>query len=277
MFNQPDIIDNNITQSLNEDLGSGDITASLIPQNTQLRVRLICREKAVLCGSEWFEQTFRRLDQETRINWSATDGDLLKPGQVLCELSGNARAMLSAERTALNFLQTLSATATITHHYQKLIRETQCRVLDTRKTIPGLRLAQKYAVTCGGGLNHRIGLFDAYLLKENHLAASGSIALAVKQARQLNPESLLIVEVEDLDQLQQALDANVDRALLDNFSLDLLKQAVALNDGKIGLEASGNINDQTIVEIAQTGVDYISVGALTKHVHAVDFSLRFID
>lgn len=277
MFNQPDIIENNITLALDEDLGSGDITANLIPEGTRLKFRLISREKAVLCGSQWFEQTFMRLDPHIDIDWSAADGDLLQAEQTVCKLNGDARALLSAERTALNFLQTLSATASTTYHYQNLINSTGCKILDTRKTIPGLRLAQKYAVTCGGGMNHRIGLFDAYLLKENHLAASGSIAQAVRQARQLNPDSLLIVEVENLDQLQQALDAKVDRALLDNFSLALLKQAVALNNGRIGLEASGNINEQTIVDIAENGVDYISVGALTKHVRAIDFSLRFID
>lgn len=272
-----DIIDKNVSAALDEDLGSGDITANLIPQGTTLKVRLICREQAILCGSQWFEHTFRRLDPRVTIDWSASDGDLIQAEQTVCELSGDARALLSAERTALNFLQTLSATASTAYHYQNLINSTGCKILDTRKTIPGLRLAQKYAVTCGGGMNHRIGLFDAYLLKENHLAASGSITLAVEKARQLSPDSLLIVEVENLDQLQQALDANVDRALLDNFTLDLLKQAVALNDGRIGLEASGNINEHTLVDIAATGIDYISVGALTKNIRAIDFSLRFID
>ena len=277
MFIRFDIIDKNVSAALDEDLGSGDITANLIPDGTILKVRLICREQAILCGSQWFEQTFRRLDPRVTIDWSASDGDLIQAEQTVCELSGDARALLSAERTALNFLQTLSATASTTYHYQNLINSTGCKILDTRKTIPGLRLAQKYAVTCGGGMNHRIGLFDAYLLKENHLAASGSISLAVEKARQLSPDSLLIVEVENLDQLQQALDAKVDRAFLDNFSLDLLKQAVALNNGRIGLEASGNINEHTLVDIAATGIDYISVGALTKNIRAIDFSLRFID
>lgn len=266
-----------IQQALEEDLGTGDLTAQLIPADKSLQVRLICRERAILCGCEWFEQAFKQLDPTAEISWQATDGDALHGEQTVCEISGNARALLSAERTALNFLQTLSATATSTHHYQELISNTGCRILDTRKTIPGMRLAQKYAVRCGGGLNHRIGLFDAYLLKENHLAAAGSIKTAVEQARRLNPEVLVEVEVEDLDQLEQAIAAQVDRALLDNFSLDKLRQAVEINEGRIELEASGNINEQTIRQVAETGVDFISIGALTKHVRAIDFSLRFID
>lgn len=277
MLTLSDTINNNITQALNEDLGSGDITANLIPADTPLEVRLICREQAVLCGSKWFEETFKRLDPAVRINWFHTDGDLLQADQTVCEISGNGRAILTAERTALNFLQTLSATASVTHYYQSIISDTDCRILDTRKTIPGLRMAQKYAVTCGGGMNHRMGLYDAYLLKENHLAASGSIANAVQLARQMHPEALLIVEVENLDQLQQAISAKIDRALLDNFSIDLLKQAVALNQGNIQLEASGNIDADTLLKIAQTGVNFISIGALTKNVRAIDFSLRFID
>jgi nicotinate-nucleotide pyrophosphorylase (carboxylating) len=277
MFNLSDTISNNITQALNEDLGSGDITANLISEDATLAVRLICREQAILCGSQWFEETFKRVNDNIEINWFSCDGDLLQADQTVCELKGNARAILSAERTALNFLQTLSATASITQYYQSLVSSTGCRILDTRKTIPGLRVAQKYAVTCGGGLNHRMGLYDDYLLKENHLAACGSIAEAVQRARQMNAESVLVVEVENLDQLQQAIDARVDRALLDNFSIDLLKQAVALNQGSIQLEASGNIDEDTLLKIAQTGVDFISIGALTKHVRAIDFSLRFID
>lgn len=272
-----EITSKNITDALNEDIGIGDITASLIPPKTSLQVRLFCREQAILCGQQWFEQTFKRLDPDIQLQWFAKDGDPVQIDQTVCHLSGNARSILTAERTALNFLQTLSATATVTYFYQNLIGNTSCQILDTRKTIPGLRLAQKYAVTCGGGLNHRLGLYDAYLLKENHLAAAGSIASAVQQARKLNPDALLEVEVENLNQLQQTLDARVDRVLLDNFSIDMLKQAVALNKGRIKLEASGNIKEQNIVEIAHTGIDYISIGALTKNVQAIDFSLRFMD
>jgi len=266
-----------ITRSLEEDLGSGDLTAQLIAPDTQLQVRLISRENAILCGTDWFTQAFIQLDPNNHIQWLADDGDHIKADQIVCKISGNARSILSAERTAINFLQTLSATATITNFYQGLISQTRCRILDTRKTIPGLRLAQKYAVSCGGGMNHRIGLFDAFLLKENHLAAAGSMAQACKQARHLNKEALLEVEVETLEQLQQAIEAQVDRALLDNFSLEMLQQAVKINQKRIELEASGNITEKNILDIAQTGVDYISIGALTKHVRAIDFSLRFID
>ena len=266
-----------VTSALHEDIGSEDITALLIPANTQLSVHLICREQAILCGTDWFKLSFSHLDSRLKIEWFVTDGDSLQPDQTVCKISGNARSILTAERTALNFLQTLSATATVTNNYHKLIRETDCRILDTRKTIPNLRLAQKYAVRCGGGLNHRTGLYDAYLLKENHLAACGDMASAVKQARQLQPDVLLEVEVEDLQQLQQAIACKVDRVLLDNFSLDMLQQAVKINNKFLKLEASGDITEQNILQVAQTGVDFISIGALTKHIRAIDFSLRFID
>ncbi len=267
----------NINTSFSEDIASGDITASLIADDAVLNVSLICREPAVLCGSQWFSQAFLQLDPEIEINWQASEGQLLESGSIVCRLKGNARAILSAERTALNFLQTLSATATATHRYQTQIADTGCKILDTRKTIPGLRMAQKYAVKCGGGTNHRIGLFDAYLLKENHLAAAGSIPAAVKHARDLHPEVLLEVEVENLDQLQQAMDAKVDRVLLDNFTLDMLRQAVSQAKGVVELEASGNITLDNIREVAECGVDFISIGALTKHIHAIDFSLRYDD
>ncbi len=269
------LIVENINTSFNEDIGSGDITASLIADDAVLNVSLICRETAVLCGSQWFSQAFLQLDPEIEISWLASDGQLLQANSIVCQLKGNARAILSAERTALNFLQTLSATATATHRYQSHIEGTGCKILDTRKTIPGLRLAQKYAVKCGGGTNHRIGLFDAYLLKENHLAAAGSIAAAVKHARKLHPDVLLEVEVENLDQLEQAMDAKVDRVLLDNFTTDMLKQAVSKAGGKLELEASGNITLENIREIAECGIDFISIGALTKHIQAIDFSLRY--
>jgi nicotinate-nucleotide pyrophosphorylase (carboxylating) len=271
------LIIENIKTSFLEDIGSGDITASLIEYDTELNVSLICRETAVLCGSQWFAQAFLQLDPEVEIHWLANEGQLLSANSVVCQLKGNARAILTAERTALNFLQTLSATATVTHHYQSHIADTGCKILDTRKTIPGLRLPQKYAVKCGGGTNHRIGLFDAYLLKENHLAAAGSIPAAVKHARDLHPEVLLEVEVENLDQLRQAVEAKVDRVLLDNFTTDMLREAVLLAGGMVELEASGNITLENIREIAECGVDYISIGALTKHIQAIDYSLRFDD
>jgi nicotinate-nucleotide pyrophosphorylase (carboxylating) len=248
----------------------------LINESEQLEMQLLVREDAVLCGSAWFDETFKQCDQAIRIKWNVGDGDKVTADSVLGKISGPARAMLTAERTALNFLQTLSGTATTTSSYAERIQHTACRILDTRKTIPHLRRAQKYAVRCGGGVNHRIGLFDAYLIKENHLAASGSIKSAVERGRELRPDYLLEVEVEDLDQLQQAIEAGVDRALLDNFSVEEMKQAVALNARRIQLEASGNITEQELLLIAETGVDFISIGALTKHLRAIDFSLRFV-
>ncbi len=270
-------IKSQVVSALQEDIENGDITALLIQPDAQFKVQLICREQATLCGTEWFDLSFQQLDSTLKIKWLATDGDSLQADQIVCTINGNARAILSAERTALNFLQTLSATASITHFYQQLISETACRILDTRKTIPNLRLAQKYAVRCGGGLNHRTGLYDAYLLKENHLAACGDMAKAVQRARQLHPEVLLEVEVENLQQLQQAIDCEVDRVLLDNFSLDMLQQAVQINKTQIQLEASGDITEKNILQVAKTGDDFISIGALTKHIRAVDFSLRFVD
>jgi len=268
-------IDEDVRLALAEDIGSGDISAKLIDQSRKLKMKLLVREDAVLCGCAWFDAAFTRCDSNIRIEWFAGDGDRVSADSILCQISGPARAMLSAERTALNFLQTLSGTATATSRYANRIQHTSCRILDTRKTIPHLRLAQKYAVKCGGGINHRIGLFDAYLIKENHLAASGGIKAAVDRGRELNPDLLLEVEVENLVQLQQAIDAKVDRVLLDNFSIDELRQAVTLNNKTIQLEASGNITEESIIEIAETGVDFISIGALTKHLRAIDFSLRF--
>jgi nicotinate-nucleotide pyrophosphorylase (carboxylating) len=265
----------NVRLALAEDIGSGDISARLIDETAQLSMDLLVREDAVLCGCAWFDEAFVQCDSNTRIEWVAGDGDRVSAGSVLCAISGPARALLSAERTALNFLQTLSGTATTTSDYASRIQHTACRILDTRKTIPQLRRAQKYAVKCGGGSNHRIGLFDAYLIKENHLAASGGIRAAVDRGRDLNPDHLLEVEVENLDQLQQAIDAKVDRVLLDNFSIDELRQAVTINNKAVQLEASGNVTEQSIIEIAETGVDFISIGALTKHLRAIDYSLRF--
>jgi len=266
---------NQVANALDEDVGNGDISAELIDAGTQLQTELLVREDAVLCGRDWFDEVFRQCDATVTTRWQARDGDSIAAGIIVCEVAGPARGLLTAERSALNFLQTLSGTATVTRRYVDLIRHTGCRILDTRKTIPQLRLAQKYAVLCGGGSNHRIGLFDAYLIKENHLAACGSMAAAVTRARELHPEKLLEVEVENLEQLQQAIDAQVDRALLDNFTLAQMKRAVTMNRQRVELEASGNIDESSLVEVAETGVDFISIGALTKHLRAIDFSLRY--
>ena len=265
-----------IELALQEDIGGGDISAELIDKDKQLTTRLLVREDATLCGTAWFDEAFKQCDSRIQLEWQAQDGDRVSADSVLCQVSGPARAILTAERTALNFLQTLSGTATTTRYYADKIKQTKCRILDTRKTIPHLRLAQKYAVECGGGMNHRIGLFDAYLIKENHLAACGNIQQAVERGRALHPDRLLEVEVETIEQLQQAIAAKVDRALIDNFSIDEMKQAVEITANQIQLEASGNITDDTLINIANTGVDFISIGALTKHLRAVDFSLRYL-
>ena len=269
------LIVNQAANALDEDVGSGDISAELIDASARLDTELLVREDAVLCGCLWFDEVFRQCDDTIDIEWLARDGDAIAAGSVIARISGAARPLLTAERSALNFLQTLSATATVTRRYADILRGTECRILDTRKTIPQLRHAQKYAVVCGGGTNHRIGLFDAYLVKENHLAACGGIAPAAARARELHPDRLLEIEVETLEQLQQAIDAGVDRALLDNFPLAQLREAVTLNARRIELEASGNIDVDNLREIAETGVDYVSIGALTKHVQAIDFSLRY--
>ena len=269
------LIINQAANALDEDVGRGDISAALIDAEKQLETELLVREDAVLCGCQWFEEVFRQCDQGIKVDWLAADGDKVSANTVVCKVSGPARGLLTAERSALNFLQTLSATATLTHSYADRISHTDCRILDTRKTIPQLRVAQKFAVLCGGGSNHRIGLFDAYLIKENHLAAGGGIAKTVARAREMNPDKLVEVEVEDLEQLQQAIDASVDRVLLDNFSIDDMVAAVELNQRRIELEASGNIELEQLLDIANTGVDFISIGALTKHLRAIDFSLRY--
>ena len=266
---------NQAANALDEDVGSGDISAGLIDAEARLKTELLVREDAVLCGCQWFDEVFRQCDDSISISWHAADGDRIHANSVVCEVSGPARGLLSAERSALNFLQTLSGTATLTQTYTDRIKHTRCRILDTRKTIPQLRVAQKYAVLCGGGSNHRIGLFDAFLIKENHLAACGGIANAVERAREMHPQMFLEVEVEDLQQLQQAIDAGVDRVLLDNFSIAALQQAVELTNQRVELEASGNIGQQQLLDIALTGVDYISIGALTKNLRAIDFSLRY--
>ncbi|GAC06664.1 carboxylating nicotinate-nucleotide diphosphorylase [Paraglaciecola chathamensis] len=270
-----------VKAALLEDLGGsecivGDITANLIPEPQHIKVNIITREDCVVAGKEWVNATFQQLDKGIKIDWKVEDAQHVKSDTVLCEISGNARMILTGERTALNFLQTLSGTATVVADYVKALGDSETKLLDTRKTLPGMRLAQKYAVTCGGGKNHRIGLYDAYLIKENHILACGSIANAIEKARQMHPDIPVEVEVENLDELSQALDANADIIMLDNFTLDDTRQAVVLTKGKSKLEVSGNITKERIAELAQVGVDYISSGALTKHVQAIDLSLRVV-
>jgi nicotinate-nucleotide pyrophosphorylase (carboxylating) len=271
----PTYISQTVSTALREDVGSGDLTAQLIPADRTARAPVITREDAVLCGTAWFDEVFHQIDPRVRVTWSARDADRVRANQQLCTLEGPARSLLTGERSALNFLQMLSAAATVTRTYVDALEGTKCRILDTRKTIPGLRVAQKYAVQCGGGTNHRIGLFDAILVKENHIAAAGSIANAVAESRRLNSKVLLEVEVENLTQLREALEARVDRVLLDNFSLDQMREAVKVTRGRTELEASGNMSLETLRAVAETGVDFISVGGLTKHVRAVDLSMRF--
>jgi len=262
---------------LAEDVGPGDITARLIPAEQHARARVITREACVLCGVAWVDELFRRLDPTVVLRWQAADGDRLEAGQAFLELEGAARSLLTGERAALNLLQTLSATATRTRHYVDLIGDTGVRLLDTRKTLPGLRLAQKYAVACGGGHNHRIGLWDAFLIKENHIAACGGIAAAVREARRIASDLPVEVEVETFDELEQALAAGADVIMLDNFGLDEMREAVRRTAGKATLEASGNVDESTLRAIAETGVDCISSGALTKDLKAIDLSMRLMD
>ncbi|MFW6021473.1 MAG: carboxylating nicotinate-nucleotide diphosphorylase, partial [Guyparkeria sp.] len=262
----PDIVALDVARALTEDIGSGDVSAQLIPADETAHARIICREPAVLSGVAWADAAFRRVSPAVRIEWAAADGDVLFPEQSLCLLSGPARALLTAERVALNFLQTLSATATVTRRFVEAVEGTGARILDTRKTLPGLRYAQKKAVTDGGGANHRMGLYDMVMIKENHIRAAGSIRQAVRAASVMARNLPLEVEVEDLDQLEEALDAGVDRVLLDNFSLEQLREAVRRTAGRAKLESSGNVSLETVRDVAGTGVDYISIGALTKHV-----------
>jgi len=270
-------IQRQVELALREDVGPGDLTAALVPADEQTVARVISREQAVVAGCEWFDEVFRQLDADILVEWSVADGDRVTDNQLLCTISGNAAPILTGERTALNFLQTLSAVATRTRCYVDAVNPLPVNILDTRKTIPGLRLAQKYAVTCGGGMNHRVGLYDAVLIKENHILAAGSISEALQQARAQTPANTEIeIEVESLDEMKQALDAGARRLLLDNFSLKQLREAVELNQRRARLEASGNVNLQTVRSIAETGVDDISVGELTKHVEAVDLSMRFV-
>ena len=274
----PDLVDQ-VARALDEDVGSGDLTAALVPAGRTGRATVITREPAVLCGRPWVDEVFRQLDASVRVEWVASEGESVAPDQLLCRLEGPARALLTGERTALNFLQTLSGTATVARRYAAVLDGLRCRVLDTRKTLPGLRRAQKYAVRVGGGANHRMGLYDGILVKENHIMAAGSIAAAVAAARAQGATVPVEVEVETLGELREALDAGADMALLDEFSLDDLRAAVAMNGGHprgpIKLEASGNVTFETLRAIAETGVDFVSVGSLTKHVRAIDLSMRF--
>jgi nicotinate-nucleotide pyrophosphorylase (carboxylating) len=271
----PAVIAADVARALAEDIGTGDLTAALIDADARARARVVCREQAVLAGSAWAAECFRQLDPDVRIEWRAADGDRIAPDSEICSIEGNARALVAGERNALNFLQTLSGTATVTRAYADAVAGTRAKILDTRKTIPGLRLAQKYAVRCGGGHNHRIGLFDAILIKENHVAAAGGIAEAIGRARAAHPEVLLECEVESLDELRAAIAAGADRVLLDEFTDAMLHDAVALAAGRVPLEVSGSVNLERVRAIAETGVDFISIGALTKHVHAIDLSMRF--
>ncbi len=267
-------IEANVRAALAEDIGSGDINALLIPAERMARARIITREAGCFCGRPWVDEVFRQLDPGTRVIWHVQDGDAVEPDQLLFELAGNARTLLTGERTALNFVQTLSGTASISAAYSQKVKGTPVTLLDTRKTLPGLRLAQKYAVRCGGGQNHRVGLFDAFLIKENHIAACGGIDAAVTKAREIAPETPVEVEVESLAQLDEALAAGADIVMLDNFGTDDLRTAVTRNRGRAKLEASGNVTDASLPTLANTGVDFISIGALTKHCRALDLSMR---
>ncbi|TLZ32033.1 MAG: carboxylating nicotinate-nucleotide diphosphorylase [Gammaproteobacteria bacterium] len=266
-----------VDAALREDIGSGDVSAALVPAGQRVRGSIVTREPAILCGRAWADETFRRLDPQVRLGWHAADGERLAADQVIFEIEGPARAVLTGERTALNFLQLLSGTATATRRLVDAVAGTPCRILDTRKTLPGLRTAQKYAVRCGGGDNHRMGLYDRVLIKENHIAAAGSLTGAIEAARRSAPELTVEVEVESQAELEEALDAKPDIVMLDDFSLAALQAAVKLNQARgrpVKLEASGSVSLETVRAIAATGVDYISVGALTKHVRAVDLSMR---
>jgi len=263
-----------VSRALEEDLGSGDITALLIPAERRSTARVITREAAVVCGRAWVDEVFRQVDPGCRLTWHQEEGSAAAADSVLFSVDGPARALLTAERCALNFLQTLCGTATTARRYAALVAHTRCRILDTRKTLPGLRYAQKYAVRCGGCTNHRLGLWDAFLIKENHIAACGSIEAAIAAARRLAPGKPVEIEVERLEQLHTAIAAGADIVMLDNFTLEAMREAVRENDGRVKLEASGGIDDHSLVQVAETGVDFISIGSLTKHCRAIDLSMR---
>ncbi|HEY5682603.1 MAG TPA: carboxylating nicotinate-nucleotide diphosphorylase [Sulfuricaulis sp.] len=272
----PENIAETIRIALSEDIGAGDLTAGLIPAEAQAQAQIITREDAVLCGTAWCDEVFRQLDSRIHIDWTCKDGDAIHPGQTLCRLRGSARALLTGERTALNFLQLLSGTTTLARKYVEAVRGTRAIILDTRKTVPGLRRAQKYAVVCAGGQNHRMGLFDAILIKENHIVTAGSVAAALHSAKVSAPPGITVeIEVENLEQLRETLQAGATRILLDNFSIEELKAAVREAGGRASLEASGGISFSNIRAVAETGVDFISIGDITKNVSAVDLSLRF--
>jgi nicotinate-nucleotide pyrophosphorylase (carboxylating) len=267
-------IEANVRRALLEDVGSGDITAQLIPAERLAKATVISRDAAVIAGTAWVDAVFRQLDPRVAVHWQIVDGDRVQPNQALFHLEGPARSLLTGERSALNFLQLLSGVATRAQRYADMVADTQVKLLDTRKTLPGLRMAQKYAVTCGGCHNHRIGLFDAFLIKENHIAACGGIAEAITAAHKIAPGKPVEIEVESLDELKQALDGGADIIMLDELSLDDMREAVRLTAGRAKLEASGGVTDATLRTIAETGVDYISIGTLTKDVKAVDLSMR---
>jgi nicotinate-nucleotide pyrophosphorylase (carboxylating) len=269
------VIEENVFNALKEDIGDGDITAELIPADNISLATVISRENCIFCGLDWFEETYRQIDEEILIDWFVDDGDAVEAGQTLCTISGSSQNIVSGERTALNFIQFLSATATVSHEYAEQLNGYRTQVLDTRKTIPGLRMAQKYAVSCGGCSNHRLGLYDAFLIKENHINACDGIENAIREARFHNPDLQVEVEVETMEELKQAIAAGSDRVLLDNFDLDALREAVALCSGKVITEASGNITLDNLKQVADCGVDYISIGAITKNVRAIDLSMRF--
>jgi nicotinate-nucleotide pyrophosphorylase (carboxylating) len=276
-----DVILQNVHQALNEDLNhltpeQGDITAALIPQSQNICAKLISREAGIFCGQAWANKVFEIIDPSIKIAWQVQDGDTVKPNQTLCTLLGSARGILTGERSAMNFIQTMSGVATATHNYVTTLNDAHTQILDTRKTIPGLREAQKYAVACGGGQNHRFGLFDAFLIKENHIMAAGGITQAVQAAKAFEPSKKVEVEVEDLAEFQEALAAHADIIMLDNFSLSKIKEAVAINQSQAKIEVSGNITLKTLPQYQNLGIDFISVGALTKHVQALDLSLRVV-
>ena len=275
-MNLASAIRENVKAAFKEDLGSGDLTAKLIPVSARAKATVITREAAVLCGTQWFEACFRKLDPKVKIRWTAKDGDNIQAGKALCEINGKARAMLTAERPALNFLQMLSATATLTRRYTEAIKGARTAIMDTRKTLPGLRIAQKYAVKVGGGKNQRVGLFDGILIKDNHILAAGGVTQALQQAKKLaKPGVSIQIEVENLQELKEALSAGAKLILLDNFNLEQLREAVRITAKRAQLEASGGVNLENVRAIAETGVDRISIGSLTKDIKAIDLSLRF--
>ncbi|PKL43941.1 MAG: nicotinate-nucleotide diphosphorylase (carboxylating) [Candidatus Riflebacteria bacterium HGW-Riflebacteria-1] len=270
------VIKESVNKALYEDLqGQPDITAMLIPEGRTASARVFTRESMILCGQQWVNEVFHQIDPDVKVDWNYKDGDQIAPDCVIYTLAGKARSLLTGERTALNFLQTLSGVATVTHAYTSKMGNSKTRLLDTRKTIPGLRIAQKYAVKCGGGKNHRMGLFDAFLIKENHISACGSISEAIRAARAIAPVKQVEIEVESIEGLKEAIDAGADIVMLDNFNLERIKEAVALNAGRVKLEVSGDVTLDNIGEFAATNVDFISSGSLTKHIRAINLSMRF--